>query len=80
MREKQQRVFHKVNMDCIVYLIYRDLTLLREFYSNYVQKQINDNEMIQIMPFYETEKSVRETLSKNFHQLTRFGQRSRKNH
>ena len=37
--------------------------MVREFYSNYVQKQINDNEMIQIMPFYETEKSVRETLS-----------------
>ena len=47
-------------------LIYRDLTTLREFYSNYVQKQINDNEMIQIMPFYETENSVREILSKNW--------------
>ena len=47
-------------------LIYRDLTTLREFYSNYVQKQINDNEMIQIMPFYETENSVRETLSNNW--------------
>ncbi len=44
-------------------LIYRDLTTLREFYSNYIQKQINDNELIQIMPFYETEKSVREILS-----------------
>ena len=47
-------------------LIYRDLTTLREFYSNYVQKQINDNEMIQIMPFYETENAVREILSKNW--------------
>ncbi len=46
-------------------LIYSDLTTLREFYSNYVQKQINDNELIQIMPFYETENSIRETLSKN---------------
>ena len=46
-------------------LIYRDLTTLREFYSNYIQKQINDNEMIQIMPFYETENSVREILSNN---------------
>jgi len=44
-------------------LIYRDLTTLREFYSNYIQKQVNDNEMIQIMPFYETENSVREILS-----------------
>jgi hypothetical protein len=47
-------------------LIYRDLDTLREFYSNYIQKQINDNELIQIMPFYETENSVREILSKNW--------------
>ena len=46
-------------------LIYRDLITLREFYANYIQKQINDNELIQILPFYETESSVRETLSKN---------------
>jgi hypothetical protein len=44
-------------------LIYRDLPTLRAFYSNYIQKQINDNELIQIMPFYETEKTVREILS-----------------
>jgi len=47
-------------------LIYRDLDILREFYSNYVQKQIMNNEMIQIMPFYETENSVKETLSRNW--------------
>ncbi|MDF0681552.1 MAG: MEDS domain-containing protein [Candidatus Nitrosocosmicus sp.] len=46
-------------------LIYHDLDTLREFYSNYIQKQINDNELIQIMPFYETENSVRDTLFKN---------------
>src|SRR6187200_696157 len=47
-------------------LVYRDLYTLREFYSNYVEKQIMNNEMIQIMPFYETENSVRETLSRNW--------------
>lgn len=47
-------------------LIYRDLPTLREFYSNYIQKQMNDNEMILIMPFYETENSVREILSNNW--------------
>ncbi|WP_458746489.1 MEDS domain-containing protein [Candidatus Nitrosocosmicus sp. T] len=46
-------------------LIYRDLTTLREFYSNYIQKQIKDNELVQILPFYETENSVREILYKN---------------
>lgn len=47
-------------------LIYRDLATLREFYSTYIQKQINDNELIKILPFYETENSVREILSKNW--------------
>jgi hypothetical protein len=46
--------------------LYRDLETLREFYSNYVQNQIIDNDLIQIMPFYETENSVRETLSRNW--------------
>ena len=50
-------------LHCLI--IYRDLATLREFYSNYIQKQINDNELIQIMPFYETENSVRDILSKN---------------
>lgn len=60
----QRRLFHKVNMDCFVCLFI--VILLRlEFYYNYIQKQINDDELIQIMPFYETENSVREILSKN---------------
>ncbi|WP_415311592.1 MEDS domain-containing protein [Candidatus Nitrosocosmicus sp. FF01] len=46
-------------------LIYRDLVTLREFYSSYFQRQINQNGTIQVMPFYETENSVREVLSKN---------------
>ncbi len=46
-------------------LIYSDLTILREFYTHYIPEQIKDKEeVIQIMPFYETENSVREALSK----------------
>ena len=46
-------------------LVYTDLTTLREFYSRYITKQINDKEeVVQIMPFYETENSVREIISK----------------
>jgi hypothetical protein len=46
-------------------LIYSNLTILREFYSHYIPEQIKDKEeIIQIMPFYETENSVREALSK----------------
>ncbi len=45
-------------------VIYPDLTTLMEFYSYYIQKGIEEkNEVIQIAPFYETEDSVRYTLS-----------------
>jgi hypothetical protein len=48
-------------------LIYTDLSILREFYSHYIPEQIEDKEqVVQIMPFYETEDSVRQTLSKGF--------------
>ncbi len=48
-------------------LIYYDLTTLREFYSHYIPEQIiNKEQVVQIMPFYETEHSVRQTLSKGY--------------
>jgi hypothetical protein len=52
---------------CSHYLIvYPDLTTLREMYSKYIQKQINENnETFLINPFYETTDSVRQILSKN---------------
>ena len=52
---------------CSHYLIvYPDLTTLREMYSKYIQKQINENnETILINPLYETTDSVRQILSKN---------------
>lgn len=52
---------------CSHYLIvYPDLTTLREMYSQYIQRQIkNNNEIILINPFYETIDSVRQNLSKS---------------
>ncbi len=48
-------------------IIYSDLTILRKFYSSYISTQILDKEeVIQIMPFYETEDSVRHVLSKGY--------------
>ena len=45
-------------------VVYEDLVILREFYSRYVKKGIEEkNEVIQIAPFYETEDYVRKTLS-----------------
>ena len=46
-------------------VVYEDLEKLREFYSFYVKKRVEErNELIQLAPFYETEDSVRKSLSK----------------
>src|ERR671933_1652419 len=48
-------------------LIYEDLTTLREFYSNYIHKRIEENnEIVLINPFYETTDSVRQVLSEKY--------------
>lgn len=45
-------------------VVYEDLAVLREFYSQYIKKGIEErNEVIQVAPFYETEDSVRKVLS-----------------
>jgi len=47
---------------CLV--IYHDLNTCREFYSYYMKETIDQNdEILQIAPFYETEESVRYTLT-----------------
>ena len=46
-------------------IIYPDLDTLRELYSDYICKQIKENnEIVLINPFYETADSVRQVLSK----------------
>ena len=48
-------------------IIYPDLTTLREFYSYYIQKQIEEKkELVFVSPFYETTDSVRHTLSNGY--------------
>ena len=45
-------------------VIYSDLTTLREFYSYYIKKRIEEyNDIVLFAPFYETTDSVRRTLS-----------------
>jgi hypothetical protein len=45
-------------------IVYPNLDILREFYSYYVKKRVEErNEVIQLAPFYETEDSVRKSLS-----------------
>src|SRR5919198_5843499 len=48
-------------------IIYQDLGTLRELYSNYIHKQIEENnEIVLINPFYETTGSVRQVLSEKY--------------
>ena len=48
-------------------IIYPDLTTLREFYSYYIQKQIEEKkELVFVNPFYETTDSVRHNLSNGY--------------
>src|SRR5215212_7793855 len=48
-------------------IIYPDLDILRELYSNYVHKQLEENnEIVLINPFYETADSVRQVLSEKY--------------
>lgn len=47
-------------------IIYPDLDALRELYSNYVGKQIEDNdEVVLINPFYETADSFKSANNAN---------------
>jgi hypothetical protein len=55
-------------LHCLV--IYSDLSMLRKFYSYYIPKQIKyKKEIIQIMPFYETEESVRQVLYEGYNEI-----------
>ena len=48
-------------------IIYPNLTTLRELYSNYIHRSIEDNnEIVLINPFYETVDSVRQVLSEKY--------------
>jgi hypothetical protein len=50
-------------------IIYPSLHRLRELYSNYVLKKIEENDEIVIVnPFYETTDSVRQALSEKYNQ------------
>lgn len=44
-------------------IVYHDLTTFREMYSQYVKTALKENEIVLILPFYETVNAVRQTLS-----------------
>ncbi|WP_415311060.1 MEDS domain-containing protein [Candidatus Nitrosocosmicus sp. FF01] len=52
-------------------IIYQDLQTLRDFYSHYVKKRIEEkNEIVHLASFYETVDSVRKTLSEGKASIT----------
>ena len=54
-------------------MIYPDLFTQRKLYSGYIHKQIEENNgIILINPFYETTDSVRQNLSKNGTNVTKY--------
>lgn len=44
-------------------VIYQDLFTFREMYSYYVKVALNNNEIVLILPFYETTDNVKRILS-----------------
>ena len=49
-------------------IVYPDLSTLRRIYSNYSKIQLeNKNDIVLLLPFYETTESVRKILSGSFH-------------
>jgi hypothetical protein len=48
-------------------LVYPNIEMLRETYSRYVKTQLQDNnEIVLLLPYYETANKVRKTLSEGF--------------
>jgi choline kinase len=46
-------------------IVYHDLATLREMYSHYVKAALKDNQIVIILPFYETVNNVRHILSED---------------
>jgi hypothetical protein len=54
-------------------IIYPDLDTLRDLYSNYAHKQIQENNgIVLINPFYETTDSVRQVLSESISNISKY--------
>jgi hypothetical protein len=44
-------------------IVYHDMMTLRRIYSGYIKAQLEDNEIVLILPYYETTEMVRSILS-----------------
>ena len=46
-------------------VLYHDLVTYREMYSHYIKAALSNNEIVLVLPFYETIDSVRQILSED---------------
>ena len=56
---------HKSEFGSHFLVIYHDLDTFRELYSHYAKAALKDNEIVVILPFYETVNNVRSILSED---------------
>ena len=56
---------HKSEFGSHFLVIYHDLDTFRELYSQYAKAALKDNEIVVILPFYETVNNVRSILSED---------------
>jgi hypothetical protein len=56
---------HKSEFGSHFLVIYHDLDTFRELYSQYAKAALKDNEIVVILPFYETVNNVRRILSED---------------
>ena len=56
---------HKLEFRTHLLVVYHDLVTFREMYSHYAKAALIDNEIVVILPFYETVDSVRRILSED---------------
>jgi hypothetical protein len=62
---------NQANYGSHLIIIYPDLATLRELYSSYIHKQVEENnEIVLVNPFYETVDSVRRVLSEKLNHGT----------
>ena len=56
---------HRSEFGAHFLVVYHDLATFREMYSHYVKAALKDNEIVIILPFYETVDEVRRILSED---------------
>ena len=76
MSKEEKRVFsrdavetsqelHESEFGAHFLVVYPDLVTFRETYSQYVKEAMKDNEIVIILPFYETVNDVRRIMSED---------------